>query len=42
MIAKLWVQQIVDGNKTFSQVPNLLKEQVKLLLIEMNKEDLII
>ena len=42
MIAKLWVQQIVDGNKTFSQVPSLLKEQVKLLLIEMNKEDLII
>ena len=42
MIAKLWVQQIVDGKKTFNQVPNLLKEQVKLLLIEMNKEDLII
>jgi hypothetical protein len=42
MIARLWAQQIVDGNKTFSQVPTRLKEQVKEVLIKWNKQDLIV
>lgn len=41
MIAKLWAQQIVDGNKTFDQVPVRLKEQVREALIELKREDLI-
>jgi len=41
MIARLWAQQIVDGNKTFSQVPTRLKEQIKEVLIELKREDLI-
>ena len=33
MIAKLWAEQIMNGKKTFAQVPAKLKEQVKELLI---------
>ena len=42
MIAKLWMQEIIDGNKTYAQVPKLLKEQVKPLLIDNGREELII
>lgn len=42
MIAKLWMQEIIDGNKTHAQVPRLLKEQVKILLIDSGHEELII
>lgn len=41
-MAKLWVAQIVSNKKTYAQVPRLLKEQVKELLIESNMEHLII
>ena len=34
MIAKLWAEQVMNGKKTFEQVPAKLKEQVKALLIE--------
>lgn len=40
MVAKLWAQKIMQGEKTFSQVPRLLKEQVKAILIESGREDL--
>lgn len=40
MVAKLWAQKIIQGEKTFSQVPRLLKEQVKTILIENGMEDL--
>lgn len=33
MIAKLWAEQIINGKKTFEQVPTKLKEQVKEILI---------
>ena len=33
MIAKLWAEQIINGKKTFEQVPAKLKEQVKEILI---------
>ena len=41
MIAMLWTQRILSGKKTYGQVPRLLKEQVKELLIESGCEDLI-
>lgn len=40
MMAMLWAQQIMMGKKTFSQVPRLLKEQVRELLIDSGCEDL--
>ena len=41
MIAMLWANQIILGNKTFAEVPRLLKAKVKELLIEAGCEDLI-
>ncbi len=41
MIAMLWAQKIILGKKTFSQVPRLLKDQVREILIECGCEDLI-
>lgn len=41
MMAMLWAQQIILGKKTFSQVPRLLKEKVKEILIDSGCEDLI-
>ena len=41
MIAMLWAQKIMLGKKTFAEVPRLLKEQVREILIESGKEDLI-
>ena len=41
MIAMLWTQRILSGKKTYAQVPRLLKEQVKELLIESGCEDLV-
>lgn len=41
-IATLWANQIILGKKTFLQVPALLKEQVREILIKEGREDLII
>lgn len=41
MMAMLWVQQIMLGKKSFKQVPRLLKEAVKEILIDSGCEDLI-
>lgn len=41
MIAMLWAQKIMLGKKTYAQVPRLLKDQVKEILIESGKEDLV-
>lgn len=41
MMAMLWAQQIMLGKKTFKDVPRLLKEQVKQILIDSGMEDLI-
>ena len=41
MMAMLWAQKIILGKKTFSQVPRLLKEQVKEILFESGVEELI-
>lgn len=41
MMAMLWAQKIMLGKKTFADVPRLLKEQVKEILIESGVENLI-
>lgn len=41
MIAMLWGQEIIMGNKKYEDIPKLLKEQVKEYLINCGCEDLI-
>ena len=41
MIAKLWTKKIIAGEKTFTEVPARLKPQVKELLIEAGRPDLV-
>ena len=40
MMAMLWAQQILYGKKTFAQVPRLLKEKVREILIDSGMEEL--
>lgn len=40
MMAMLWAQQIMLGKKTFSQVPRLLKDKVKEILVDSGMEEL--
>lgn len=42
MMAMLWAQEIMCGNKKFSQVPRLLKDQVTEVLTNSGREDLIV
>ena len=41
MMAMLWAQQIMLGKKTYAEVPRLLKEKVKEILIDSGMEELI-
>lgn len=41
MMAMLWAQQIMLGKKTYAQVPRLLKDKVKEILIDSGCEDLV-
>ena len=41
MMAMLWAQQIMLGKKTFAQVPRLLKDKVREILIDSGCEDLV-
>ena len=41
MMAMLWAQQIMLGKRTYEQVPKLLKEKVRELLVDSGCEDLI-
>ena len=41
MMAMLWAQQIMIGKKTYAQVPRLLKDKVKEVLIDSGCEDLV-
>ena len=34
MVAKLWYRKVVLGQRTFSEVPTLLKDSVRQLLID--------
>ncbi len=40
MMAMLWAQQIMLGKRTFSQVPGLLKDKVKEILVDSSMEEL--
>ena len=40
MMAMLWAQQIMLGKRTFSQVPRLLKEKVREILIDSDFAEL--
>lgn len=41
MMAMLWAQQIMIGKKTYAQVPKLLKEKVKEILVDSGCEELV-
>lgn len=41
MMAMLWAQQIMLGKKTFGQVPRLLKDKVREILVDSGCEDLV-
>ena len=41
MMAMLWAQQIMLGKKTFADVPRLLKDKVKGILMESGMEELV-
>ncbi len=41
MMAMIWTQQIMLGKKIFAQVPRLLKEKVREVLIDSGCEDLV-
>ena len=41
MMAMLWAQQIMLGKKTYKQVPRLLKDKVREVLIDSGCEDLV-
>lgn len=40
MMAMLWAQQIMLGKKNFAQVPRLLKEEAREILIDSGVEEL--
>ena len=40
MMAMLWAQQIMLGKKTFAQVPRLLKDKVREILMDSGMEEL--
>lgn len=42
MMAMLWAQQIMLGKKTYANVPKLLKEKVKEILIDSGCEELVV
>ena len=41
MMAMIWAQQIMLGKKSYAQVPRLLKEKVKEILIDSGCEELL-
>lgn len=41
MMAMLWAQQIMLSKKEYAQVPRLLKEQVKEILMDSGMEELV-
>ena len=41
MMAMIWAQQIMLGKKTYAQVPRLLKEKVREILIDSGCDELV-
>lgn len=42
MMAMLWAQQIMLGKKTYAQVPRLLKDKVREIMVDSGMEELVI
>jgi len=42
MMAMFWAQQIILGKKKYGDVPRLLKDQVKEILIDSGMEELVL
>lgn len=42
IMATLWANQVIEGKKTYAQVPRLLKDKVAAILRETGHGDLII
>lgn len=40
LMAKLYAIDVINGNRTISRVPDLLKEKVKQILIDAGLEEL--
>jgi len=40
MMAMLWAQKVILGKKDFANVPRLLQDQVREILVESGLEDL--
>lgn len=40
-MARLWAEEVISGNKTYRDVPRLLKEKVKEILIDGGFEELV-
>ena len=41
MMAMIWAQQIMLGKKNYAQVPRLLREKVREILIDSGCEELV-
>ena len=41
MMAMIWAQQIMLGKKTYAQVPRLLREKVREILMDSGCEELV-
>ena len=41
MMAMIWAQQIMLGKNTYAQVPRLLKDKVREILIDSGCEELV-
>lgn len=41
MLAMLWATYIISGDKTYDEVPTMLKPQVKVILEKENLEHLV-
>ena len=41
MMAMIWAQQIMLGKRTYAQVPRLLREKVREILIDSGFEELV-
>ena len=41
VIAEIWAKYIINGKRTYSEVPAKIKDAVKSILIEKGREDLV-
>ena len=41
-IATIYAETIIRGDRTFASIPKKIKEEVKEVLVEMGREDLVV